>query len=164
MSKVIGIDLKNFEYHPSFQVIKNTQYPGNITVAEMEMAEVEEWIKSINKDYKPMTQEEVVGFVEDISKEIEHKGSVVEKQEDTSKVEEKEEKAEENNSAENAGIQIIKVVNVSSDSFMMDMCYSSECWDDLDANPAEDRDLGGIYTLGKVFGNGEGFPTSRTKS
>jgi len=40
---------------------------------------------------------------------------------------------------------------------MMDMCYSSECWDDLDANPAEDRDLGGIYTLGKVFGNGEGF-------
>ncbi len=155
--KVIGIDLKNFEYHPSFQVIKNTQYPGDITVAEMEVAEVEEWIKSINKDYEPMTQEEVVGFVEDISKEIEQKGSVVEKQEDTSKVEEKEEKAEESNSAENAGIQIIKVVNVSSDSFMMDMCYSSECWDDLDANPAEDRDLGGIYTLGKVFGNGEGF-------
>jgi len=68
--KVIGIDLKNFEYQPSFQVIKNTQYPGDITVAEMEMAEVEEWIKSINKDYKPMTQEEVVGFVEDISKEM----------------------------------------------------------------------------------------------
>ncbi len=155
--KVIGIDLKNFEYQPSFQVIKNTQYPGDITVAEMEMAEVEEWIKSINKDYKPMTQEEVVGFIEDISKEIEQKGGVVEKQEDTSRVEEKEEKAEESNSAENAGIQIIKVVNVSSDSFMMDMCYSSECWDDLDANPAEDRELGGIYTLGKVFGNGEGF-------
>ncbi len=154
--KVIGIDLKNFEYQPSFQVIKNTQYPGDITVAEMEMAEVEEWIKSINKDYKPMTQEEVVGFIEDMSKEIEQKGGVVEKQEDTSKVEEKEEKAEESN-LNNNEIQIIKVVNVSSDSFMMDMCYSSECWDDLDANPAEDRDLGGIYTLGKVFGNGEGF-------
>lgn len=61
--KVIGIDLKNFEYQPSFQVIKNTQYPGDVTVAEMEVAEVEEWIKSINKDYEPMTKEEVQEFL-----------------------------------------------------------------------------------------------------
>ena len=40
---------------------------------------------------------------------------------------------------------------------MMDTCFTSTCWDDLDADPREDRDLGGIYTLGKVFGNGEGF-------
>ena len=68
--KVIGIDLKNFEYQPSFQVIKNTQYPGDITVAEMEMAEVEEWIKSINKDYKPMTQEEMDVYYTDSNDNI----------------------------------------------------------------------------------------------
>ncbi len=146
--KVIGIDLKNFEYHPPFQVIKNTQYPGDVTVAQMEMAEVEEWIKSVNKDYKPMTKEEVVEFVEDMSKEIEQKGSVVEK----------EEKTEESNSNNNE-IQMIKVVNVSSNSYMIDTCFSSTCWDNLDADPSQDRDLGGIYTLGKVFGNGEGFET-----
>lgn len=55
--------------------------------------------------------------------------------------------------------QIIKVVNVSSDSYMMDTCFTSTCWDDLDADPREDRDLGGIYTMGKVFANGESFKT-----
>ncbi|HOY61420.1 MAG TPA: hypothetical protein PK045_02865, partial [Candidatus Woesebacteria bacterium] len=55
--------------------------------------------------------------------------------------------------------QIIKIVNVSGNSFMMDTCFSPKCWDDLAANPAEDRDLGGIYTMGKVFGNGESFKT-----
>ena len=42
---------------------------------------------------------------------------------------------------------------------MIDTCFSSKCWDDLDADPSKDRDLGGIYTLGKVYGNGEGFET-----
>jgi hypothetical protein len=153
--KVIGIDLKNFEYKPPFQVIKNTKYPGAVTVAELEKAEVEEWIKSINKDYEPMTQEEIKEFIEDISKEPGQKESVIEKTEEISNVESNEKKEESN--SDNNEIQIIKVVNVSSDSFMMDMCYSSKCWDDLDADPVEDRDLGGIYTLGKVFGNGEGF-------
>jgi hypothetical protein len=78
--KVIGIDLKNFEYHPSFQVIKNTQYPGDITVAEMEMAEVEEWIKSINKDYKPMTKEEVQEFLGITNKETEPTEAVAKKE------------------------------------------------------------------------------------
>ena len=78
--KVIGIDLKNFEYHPSFQVIKNTQYPGDITVAEMEMAEVEEWIKSINKDYKPMTEEEVQEFLGITKKETEPTEAVAKKE------------------------------------------------------------------------------------
>jgi hypothetical protein len=40
---------------------------------------------------------------------------------------------------------------------MMDTCFNPTCWDDLAANPAEDRDLGGIYTMGKVYGQGEGF-------
>jgi len=78
--KVIGIDLKNFEYHPSFQVIKNTQYPGDITVAEMEMAEVEEWIKSINKDYEPMTKEEVQEFLGITNKETEPIEAVAKKE------------------------------------------------------------------------------------
>jgi len=78
--KVIGIDLKNFEYHPSFQVIKNTQYPGDITVAEMEMAEVEEWIKSINKDYEPMTKEEVQEFLGITNKETEPTEAVAKKE------------------------------------------------------------------------------------
>ena len=78
--KVIGIDLKNFEYHPSFQVIKNAQYPGNVTVAEIEMAEVEEWIKSINKDYKPMTKEEVQEFLGITNKETEPTEAVVKKE------------------------------------------------------------------------------------
>ena len=153
--KVIGIDLKNFEYKPPFQVIKKAQYPGEVKVAELEKTEVEEWIKSINKDYKPMTSEEVKIFIEDISKELGKKDSVVEKKEDTSKVDESENTKESNSS--NNEIQIIKIVNVSSDSYMMDMCFSSKCWDDLDADPSQNRGLGGIYTLGKVFGNGEGF-------
>ncbi|HNR53162.1 MAG TPA: hypothetical protein PKI16_01650 [Candidatus Dojkabacteria bacterium] len=78
--KVIGIDLKNFEYHPPFQVIKNTQYPGDVTVAEMEMAEVEEWIKSINKDYKPMTEEEVQEFLGITKKETEPTEAVAKKE------------------------------------------------------------------------------------
>lgn len=78
--KVIGIDLKNFEYHPPFQVIKNTQYPGDITVAQMEMAEVEEWIKSINKDYKPMTKEEVQEFIAGTNKETESTETVAKKE------------------------------------------------------------------------------------
>ena len=40
---------------------------------------------------------------------------------------------------------------------MMDVCHTPTCWDDLAAKPEEDRDIGGIYTLGKVFGNGESF-------
>ncbi|MDD4937857.1 MAG: hypothetical protein PHX34_02450 [Candidatus Shapirobacteria bacterium] len=62
--------------------------------------------------------------------------------------------------SENTGIQTFKVVNVSGASYMMDSCFSSTCWDDLDADPTEDRDLGGIYTMGKVFGNGESFEKS----
>lgn len=66
--KVVGIDLKNFEYHPPFQVIKQTKYPGELTVAEMEMAEVEEWLQSLNKKYEPMSKEEVKEFLENSDK------------------------------------------------------------------------------------------------
>lgn len=78
--KVVGIDLKNFEYHPSSQVIEETQYPGYITVAEMETAEVEEWIKSVNKDYEPMTKEEVQEFLGITNKETEPTEAVAKKE------------------------------------------------------------------------------------
>ncbi|MGI5826771.1 MAG: hypothetical protein ACOX50_05170, partial [Patescibacteria group bacterium] len=67
--KVIGIDLTNFEYHPPFQVIRQTKYPGEVTAAEMEKAEVEQWLQSLNKKQEPMSQEEVKEFLESSSKQ-----------------------------------------------------------------------------------------------
>lgn len=80
--KVIGIDLKNFEYHPPFQVIKNTKYSGEVTVAALEKTEVEDWIKSINKDYKPMTGEEVKEYISNISEVSETKEEVLNEEEE----------------------------------------------------------------------------------
>ena len=66
--KVVGIDLTNFAYHPPFQVIKKTEYPGTVSVAEMEKAEVEEWLQSLNKKYEPMPKEEIEKFLENSDK------------------------------------------------------------------------------------------------
>ncbi len=66
--KVIGVDLRNFEYHKPFQRIRQAKYPGTVTVAEMEMAEVESWLQSLNKENKQMTQEEVKEFLSSSSK------------------------------------------------------------------------------------------------
>jgi len=95
--------------------------------------------------------------IEKIMEQIEIK-TQKEKVTETPKEEEKKETVKTN--SDNTAIQTFKVVNVSGESYMMDTCYSSTCWDDLDADPAEDRDLGGIYTMGKVFGNGESFKKS----
>lgn len=150
--KVIGVDLTNFEYQKPFQRIRQAQYPQTVTVAEMEMAEVEEWLKSLNKEYKPMTQEQVEDFLVKSSKGV---GQEEEKVEEQNKEEEKKKDVATN--LEDIPNQIYKVVNVSGSSYMMDVCLSSTCWDDLDADPAEDRDVGGIYTWGKVYGPGESF-------
>ncbi len=66
--KVIGVDLTTFEYHPPFQVIKQTKYPGEVTVAEMERAEVEAWLQSLNVKQEPMTQDEIKKFLENPGK------------------------------------------------------------------------------------------------
>lgn len=66
--KVVGIDLTTFEYHPPFQVIKQTKYPGEVTVAEMEKAEVEEWLQSLKVKQEPMTQDEIEKFLENTGK------------------------------------------------------------------------------------------------
>lgn len=95
--------------------------------------------------------------IEEVMKEIE----IETKEEKTIEAPKEEEKKEiVKTNSENAGVQTIKVVNVSGNSYMIDSCFSSTCWDDLAANPAEDIDVGGIYTMGKVFGNGESFEKS----
>jgi len=154
--KIIGVDLRNFEYQKPFQRIRQAKYPSTVTVAEMEKAEVEDWLKSLNKEYKPMTQEEVEEFLKSSAKKIEQEKEIVKEETKTEEAQDK--KVATESKADNTN-QIIKVVNVSSNSFMMDTCFTSTCWDDLDADPREDRDLGGIYTMGKVFANGESFKT-----
>lgn len=61
--KVVGVDLTNFAYQKPFQRIRQATYPGTVTVAELEKAEVEEWLKSLNSGYKPTTQQEAEEFV-----------------------------------------------------------------------------------------------------
>jgi len=61
--KVIGIDLTNFESHRPFQVIRKTQYPKTLSVAEMEKTEVEEWLKSLNKQQTQMSNTEVLDYL-----------------------------------------------------------------------------------------------------
>ena len=78
--KVVGVDLTNFEYQKPFQRIRQAKYPGTVTVAEMEKAEVEDWLKSLNKEYKPMTQEEAKDFLSNLSKETEQEKIVEEKE------------------------------------------------------------------------------------
>jgi len=61
--KVIGIDLTNFESHRPFQVIRQTKYPGSVSAAEMEKAEIEAWLESLNKKYVPMSEAEIKEFL-----------------------------------------------------------------------------------------------------
>jgi hypothetical protein len=88
--KVVGVDLKNFEYQKPFQRIRQAKYPGTVTVAEMEKAEVEEWLKSLNTPYKPMTQAEVKDFLSTSNKQVAEKKA-------DDKAEEKSEESTENN-------------------------------------------------------------------
>lgn len=66
--KVIGVDLTTFEYQKPFQRIRQAKYPGTVSAAEMEMAEVESWLQSLNKKYEPMTQAEAIDFLSNSSK------------------------------------------------------------------------------------------------
>lgn len=86
--KVIGVDLTNFEYQKPFQRIRQAKYPTTISATEMGMAEVETWLQSLNKEYKPMTQEEVKNFLSNTSKGTEQEKIVEEKENDSSKTEE----------------------------------------------------------------------------
>lgn len=61
--KVVGVDLTNFEYQKPFQRIRQAKYPGAVSAAEMEKAEVEAWLASLNKKYVPMTEAEIKEFL-----------------------------------------------------------------------------------------------------
>ena len=81
--KVVGIDLTNFKYQKPFQRIRQAKYPGTVTAAEMEMAEVEAWLQSLNTKYQPMTQEEVQEFLKSPSIEIQTEEITEEKENDS---------------------------------------------------------------------------------
>jgi hypothetical protein len=78
--KVIGVDLKNFAYQKPFQRIRQTKYPGTVTAAELEMAEVETWLQSLNQEYKPMTQEEVKEFLSSSAKDTQQEQAIEEQE------------------------------------------------------------------------------------
>jgi len=109
--------------------------------------ELPEWKKENEVVDSNQNIEEIINQIE---KEIEE-----EKPTETPKEENKKEVSKTN--LENIPNQIVKVINMSGESWMMDTCFTSTCWDSLDAKPEEGISLGGIYTMGKIFGNGESF-------
>ncbi len=140
--KILGISIK-------------TDQKGEVkaTVSGLTETELSEWKKENNiTPIQPI--EEVIKQIEEEIKEEEKKAT--KNKGSNEKKEEVKEEAPKTNSDNNSN-QIYKIVNVSGQSYMMDVCLSSTCWDDLAANPAEDRDVGGIYTMGKVYGQGESF-------
>ena len=122
-------------------------------VSGLTEAELVEW----KKDNKVTS----VQPVEEIMKQIEEEAKIETKNpadiKDFGELKEENKKETPKANSDITSNQIYKIVNVSNESYMMDVCLSSTCWDDLDANVVEDRDLGGIYTLGKVYGHGESF-------
>ncbi len=140
--KILGISIKTDG---------KSEVKAEITgITQEELSKWKEENKAVKSNESP---EEIINNASIAVKKI-----IVEKENEVIKTEDKKE-ATENKTYDLNINQIIKIVNVSNDSYMMDTCFSSKCWDDLDANPAEGQDLGGIYTMGKVFGNGESFKT-----
>ena len=105
-----------------------------------------------------LTEEEVPGWMKEnnIVKGGEKVEEIMKQIEEETKPADVKEEAPKTNSGKNSP-QVYKIVNVSGESYMMDVCHNPTCWDDLAANEAEDRDVGGIYTMGKVYGPGESF-------
>ena len=149
--KILGISIKI-----------NEAGETKASVAGLTQQELAEWMKENNVIKSGESVEEILNQVEKeikekIKEETKEENKEEAKEEKQDKVEEKKEISTSGSGSENIPNQLFRVVNVSNSSYMMDACFNPTCWDDLDADPAEDRDLGGIYTMGKVFGNGEGF-------
>ncbi|MBU1117787.1 hypothetical protein KKD37_02380 [Patescibacteria group bacterium] len=134
--KILGISIK-------------TDEKGEVkaVVSGLTETELTEWKKENNIT--------TVQSIEEIIKQIEEE--IIEEQKPTEAPKEEVKKETPKTNSDSNSNQIYKIVNVSGESYMMDACLSSTCWDDLAANPVEDRDVGGIYTMGKVYGQGEGF-------
>ncbi len=103
--KIIGVDLTNFEYQKPYQRIRQAKYPGTVTAAEMEMAEVEAWLQSLNKKLEPMTQTEIEDFLSNSSKDNEQEKIIEGKESESNKLE-KEESQEVHQSQESSTNQI----------------------------------------------------------
>jgi len=133
--KVLGISIK-------------TDEKGEVkaVVSGLTETELTEWKKENNAS--------TIQPIEEIIKQIEEE-TITEKTTEVPKEEAKKETPKTN--LEDIPNQIYKIVNVSGTSYMMDVSLNSNYWDDLAADPAEDRDVGGIYTWGKVYGPGESF-------
>jgi hypothetical protein len=134
--KILGISIK-------------TDEKGEVkaVVSGLTEAELTEWKKENNAT--------TIQPIEEIMKQVEEEVKEEQKPTEVPKEEVKKE-TPKTNSDSNAN-QVYKIVNVSGESYMMDVCHNPTCWDDLAANEAEDRDVGGIYTMGKVYGPGESF-------
>lgn len=116
-------------------------------------AELTDWKKDNNVQESTQSVQEIMKEIEEEINEI----KTTEEVKPTNVTQEDSKTKTSETNSHDMDIQIIKIRNVSGVSYMMDSCYTPKCWDDLAANPAEDRDVGGIYTLGKIFANGEGF-------
>lgn len=139
--KILGISIKTDEKGET-----------KASVVGLTEEEVPEWMKENNIVKSGEKVEEIMKQIEEeIKEEIkqEVKPTEVLKEEVSTET-------PKTNSDINSN-QIFKIVNVSGESYMMDVCFNPTCWDDLAANPAEDRDVGGIYTMGKVYGPGDSF-------
>ena len=119
------------------------------SVAGLTEEEVPGWMKENNIVKSEEKVEEIMKQIEEEIKKEEEKPTEVPKEEDKKET-------SKTNSDKNSP-QVYKIINVSNESYMMDVCHNPTCWDDLAANEAEDRDVGGIYTMGKVYGPGESF-------
>ncbi len=135
--KILGISIKTDEKGET-----------KASIAGLSEEEMPQWMKENNVVKSGEGVEEILNRVEEEIKEEE-------KPTEVAKEEVKKETPKTN--YDNNSAQVYKIVNVSNESYMMDVCHNPTCWDDLAANPAEDRDVGGIYTMGKVYGPGDSF-------
>jgi len=141
--KVLGISIKT-----------DDKGETKASIAGLSEEEVPQWMKENNIIKSGEKVEEIMKQIEEEIKEEEQKPTEI-KESGEAKEESKEEAPKTN--YDNNSAQVYKIVNVSGESYMMDVCHNPTCWDDLAANPAEDRDVGGIYTMGKVYGPGDSF-------
>ena len=146
--KILGISIKTDEKGET-----------KASVAGLTEEEVPQWMKENNIVKSGEKVEEIMKQIEEEIKEEEQKLTEIKESgeaKEESKPADVKEEAPKTNSDKNSP-QVYKIVNVSGESYMMDICYNPTCWDDLAANEAEDRDVGGIYTMGKVYGPGDSF-------
>ena len=141
--KILGISIKTDEKGET-----------KASVTGLSEEELPQWMKENNIVKSGESVEEVMKQIEEEIKPADVKDSGEAKEE--SKPADVKEEAPKTDSDKNSP-QVYKIVNVSGESYMMDVCHNPTCWDDLAANEAEDRDVGGIYTMGKVYGPGDSF-------